>query len=302
MAIQKKTSLAAQLARDVAVEVDALLGCGASDGIDFEAIETAARRQVLGLAARAIEQRLNADASDHAGPTLRCGCGQDARYAGRRSKVFQSILGELKLDRAYYHCPQCKGGFCPRDRYLGMDKTCFSPATVRMIGTVGSMVSFQEGSQLLRELAGIGVDASQVERGAEALGGEIAADERLRAEPLGKEPLPSTLYLGLDGTGIPMRAAELAGRPGKQPDGSAKTREAKISALWSAEARDSEGCRCATRVPFLIRRLSRAPPRRTPPKIDPLSPNACCARRASGASVKSREWPWWPTERPGFGI
>jgi hypothetical protein len=52
-----------------------------------------------------------------------------------------------------------------------------------MMGTVGSMVSFQEGSQLLRELAGIGIDASQVERGAEALGDEIAADERLQTGP-----------------------------------------------------------------------------------------------------------------------
>jgi hypothetical protein len=167
--------------------VDALLGCGASDGIDFEAIETAARRQVLGLAARAIEQRLNAGTSDQAGPSLNCDCGQAARYAGRRSKVFQSILGELKLDRAYYHCPHCRGGFCPRDGQLGMGKTCFSPATVRMIGTVGSMVSFQEGSQLLRELAGIGIDASQGERGAESLGDEIAADERLHSGPLGKK-------------------------------------------------------------------------------------------------------------------
>jgi Transposase len=122
-----------------------------------------------------------------------------------------------------------------------MKKTCLSPATVRRIGTVGSMVSFQEGSQLLRELAGIGVDASQVERGAEALGGEIAADERLHAGPVGEQSLPPALYLGLDGTGIPMRAGELAGRAGKQPDGSAKTREGKICAGWSAEARDSEG-------------------------------------------------------------
>jgi hypothetical protein len=110
-----------------------------------------------------------------------------------------------------------------------------------MIGTVGSMVSFQEGSQLLRELAGIGIDASQVERGAEALGDEIASDERLQTGPLGEEPLPPILYLGLDGTGIPMRAEELAGRPGKQPDGSAKTREVKICAVWSAQARDREG-------------------------------------------------------------
>jgi hypothetical protein len=221
--------------------VDALLGSGASDGIDFEASETAMRRQVLGLAARAIEQRLNADTSDHAGPSLSCNCGQDARYAGRRTKVFQSILGELTLERAYYHCLHCNGGFYPRDRHLGIAKTCLSPATLRMIGTVGSMVSFQEGSQLLRELAGIGIDASQVERGSEALGAEIAADERIHLRPLEEQPLPPTLYLGLDGTGIPMRAAELAGRVGKQPDGTAKTREVKICALWSAEARDSEG-------------------------------------------------------------
>jgi hypothetical protein len=209
--------------------------------MDFEAIEIAARRQVLALAARAVEQRLNADTSDHAGPSLDCECGQAARYAGRRIKVVQSILGELKLDRAYYHCQLCSSGFYPRDRQLGIEKTCFSPATVRMIGTVGSMISFQEGSQLLWELAGIGIDASQVERNAEALGSEIAADERLYSGPLGEDPLPSTLYLGLDGTGIPMRAEELAGRAGKQTDGSAKTREVKICAVWSAEARDSEG-------------------------------------------------------------
>jgi len=107
--------VAAELAHDVAVDLDALLGCGASDGMDFEAIETAARRQVLALAARAIEQRLNADTSDHSGPSLDCECGQAARYAGRRIKVVQTILGELKLDRAYYHCPLCSSGFYPRD-------------------------------------------------------------------------------------------------------------------------------------------------------------------------------------------
>jgi hypothetical protein len=237
----KKNSFAAQLALDVAVELDRLLGRGASDCIDFEAIETAARSRVLAVAARAVGLRLNADTSDYAGPWLTCDCGQPARYAGRRRKVFQSILGELRLERAYYHCPCCGSGFCPRDRQLGMEKTCFSPATVRMIGTVGSMVSFQEGSQLLRELAGIGIDASQVERGAEALGDEIAVDERLHTGPWGEAPLPPTLYMGLDGTGIPMRTEELAGRAGKQPDGSAKTREVKICAVWSAEARDSEG-------------------------------------------------------------
>src|SRR2546426_695746 len=52
---------------------------------------------------------------------------------------------------------------------------------------------------------------------------------------------PQTLYLGMDGTGIPLRAEELAGRIGKQPDGSAKTGEVKLCTIWSAEARDEEG-------------------------------------------------------------
>jgi hypothetical protein len=39
-----------------------------------------------------------------------------------------------------------------------------------MIGTVGAMVSFQEGSELLQELAGVAVDTQQAGRTAEALG------------------------------------------------------------------------------------------------------------------------------------
>jgi hypothetical protein len=33
----------------------------------------------------------------------------------------------------------------------------------------------------------------------------------------------------------------LVDRPGKQPDGSAKTREVKLCTVWSAEGRDEEG-------------------------------------------------------------
>ncbi len=202
----------------------------------------AVRQQALQLAARAVEQRLNADTSDNAGPRLPCPCGGEARYAGRRSKHFHSALGSLHLQRAYYHCRSCGGGFCPRDRTLGLENSSLSPAVIRMVGTVGALVSFQEGRTLLQELAGVAVDAKQVERTAEDLGAEIAADERQDTLPAHEDlPLPGTLYLGIDGTGIPLRAEELAGRTGKQSDGSAKTREVKLCTVWSAESRDEHG-------------------------------------------------------------
>ena len=186
-------------------------------------------------------QRLNADHTDHSGPSLPCACGQLARYAGRHSKSIQTALGTMTLERAYYHCADCQRGCFPRDDVLGIVATSLSPALTRMIGLVGAMVSFDEGAELLGELAGIGVNAKQVERTAEALGAAIADDERQRVAPSPEQQLAPTLYLGMDGTGIPMRATELAGRQGKQPDGSAKTREVKLCTLWSAEGRDAEG-------------------------------------------------------------
>jgi len=52
----------------------------------------AARRQALGLAARALEQRLNADTSDYAGPQLPCACGQAARRASIDKPVHPHTL------------------------------------------------------------------------------------------------------------------------------------------------------------------------------------------------------------------
>jgi len=160
---------------------------------------------------------------------------------GRRAKCFASVLGELSLERAYYHCSACGQGHCPRDRALGLEGGSCSPGLQRMMASVGATVSFEEGSTLLRELAGVEVKAKQVERVAESLGAEIAERERQSAEPLTPAPSAPTLYLGMDGTGVPVRPSERQGRPGKQPDGSAKTREVKLCAVWSAESRDGEG-------------------------------------------------------------
>ena len=194
------------------------------------------------MAARAVEKRLNADTSDYRGPTAACACGELARYAGRRPKTFESVLGLLTLERAYYHCGACGVGFYPRDRALGLEGGTLSPGVLRMVGKVGAMVSFEEGHELLRELAGVEVSTKHIERAAEGLGREIARDERYVVEPPADHiKVAATLYLGLDGTGVPMRASELEGRQGKQADGSSKTREVKLVTVWSAEGCDEEG-------------------------------------------------------------
>jgi hypothetical protein len=200
----------------------------------------AARRTVLRIAAMAVAKRLNADHGDAA--PRRCGhCESVARYVDRRAKTFTTVLGEMRLERAYFHCDICHAGFCPRDVALGLENGSLSPHVLRMVGIVGSRVSFEEGHDLLKELAGIHVSVKQVEREAERLGREIDEYDKKFATPETERELPPTLYTGLDGTGIPARRSETEGRDGKQPDGSAKTREVKLCTVWSAEKVDDEG-------------------------------------------------------------
>jgi hypothetical protein len=62
---RRKRGLQTDLQNEI---VETLLGCPSIAELDFEAVEMSARHQALRLPARALEQRLNTDTSDHAGP------------------------------------------------------------------------------------------------------------------------------------------------------------------------------------------------------------------------------------------
>jgi hypothetical protein len=202
-------------------------------------METTIRKRTLRVAARFLEDALNADTSDYQGPQFSCACGKHARFIDRRSKTFTTILGNVTSERAYYYCFSCGKGWCPKDITLGFGDSAISPGVTRMIGMVASLSPFQESANLLGELAGINVTDKCVERTAKELGAAVAADEVIHFEE--KPNLSDTMYAGVDGTGIPMRPNQLRDRPGKQPDGTAKTREVKECVVWTADSRDSEG-------------------------------------------------------------
>src|SRR5260370_13636574 len=85
-----KRGLQTELQGDIIQEIEALLGQQSMRELDLEAVEMAAGRQALRRAARALEQRLNADTSDHAGPELPCSCGEPAQYRGRHQKTLKA--------------------------------------------------------------------------------------------------------------------------------------------------------------------------------------------------------------------
>jgi len=87
-----------------------------------------------------------------AASSVACGCGQQAHYHSQRKRRLLTALGEAEIERAYYYCPQCHQGQCPRDRELNIADTDYSPGVRRMLAAVGGETSFDRGRAQLELL------------------------------------------------------------------------------------------------------------------------------------------------------
>ncbi len=117
-----------------------------------------------------------------------------------------------------------------------------------MMALVGSESSFEGGREQLRVLAGLELTTKAVERGAEAIGTDLAAREQEQIQRAVQLPLPQVtgadipiLYIEMDGTGVPLVAAETIGRPGKDGAERARTREVKLGCVFTQSRLDTDG-------------------------------------------------------------
>lgn len=161
---------------------------------------------------------------------------------GRASLTLDGIFGSFVLERDYYYHPGKERGHFPADAALGIagGKT---PALLRLVCLEGAdEASYQKAEAHLRETGGINISARQIQRTVQQVGVDAQQWQQREA----RQPLPECqpapiLYLSADATGLPMRKAELAGRKGKQPDGSAKTRAAYLGCVFTQHGRDEQG-------------------------------------------------------------
>ena len=201
------------------------------------------------LGAGLLEDLLAADPG-HRGPRAGCGAGHQAEFVSYRTKTIDTVLGPVALRRAWYHCAQCGHGVVPRDSELGVTGASLSPGLRAMTARAAAAVPFAKAGGLLAELAGITLTTKRIERSAESDGAAASKAIAAQAEAIRSRqvvplpppaPLPDMLYVAVDGTGVPMVAAETEGRPGKDPDGRAHTREIKLACLFTQTARDEDG-------------------------------------------------------------
>jgi len=100
----------------------------------------------------------------------------------------------------------------------------------------------------MQALAGLEVTTKAVERTAEAIGGDIAQGEHREVHRAVQLDLPvvigkpvRTLYVQMDGTGVPVVKKETVGRQGKTDGQPAHTREAKLGCVFTQTTTDEKG-------------------------------------------------------------
>ena len=167
-------------------------------------------------------------------------CGTTMKNLGQRGKNIVSLLGEGEITRNYYVC-KCGQHSLPKDELLGIANTSFTPGVRRVVSQLAACDSFERSSATLEEVCGIYVSSKDTERIAEAVGTAIEAENATKteeafslSEAMQPSPVPiPTMYIEYDGTGVPVMKREVSGRKGKQEDGTAKTREAKLGCIFT---------------------------------------------------------------------
>jgi len=223
-----------------------LTGRRKSGRLDLEAVEMATRTAMHQAGAAVLSQLLSA--SESVPPAVSCECGQQARYHDTRPKQLLTVVGRVEFERAYYRCPHCRRGHSPRDRELDVEATAYSPGVRRMMATVGSETSFEQGREQLALLAGLAVTAKAVERHAEALGADIAQREQAEIGRAKQLELPAVcapavpvLYIAMDATGVPVVRAATVDRRGKVDGQQARTRDVKLGCVFTQTTTDDRG-------------------------------------------------------------
>lgn len=216
----------------------------------MEAIEFAVRNAVLGQGASILGQFMTSVGMRRPRSRVMCHtCTKRMRSTGNKTKHILTMLGEVPYTRSRYTCTACGAVRYPADESFGIENTSRSPGVRRQVARLGAKETFHETAEDMQELAGIELSRKDAERISEDVGEKIAAwdnMERKRAR-VRAESLPDvlktieTFYIEFDGTGAPMVPWELEGRKGKQPDGSAKTREIKLGCVFTQTALDEKG-------------------------------------------------------------
>lgn len=143
--------------------------------------------------------------ASYAGGQLACRCGERARFVGYRERWLQTLCGEVRVARAYYHCAACATGQLPWDRAQGLNERLWSPGVKALAAEVGARLPYREAAHLLERVLGYTLEESSLQEVVQEMGERLRAEDAALierqfegGEPEESSARPERLYISLD--------------------------------------------------------------------------------------------------------
>lgn len=197
-----------EVCREVKVFFEGLAGRRAGRLLERE-VET--RERMLEWGSRLLQGAIELWGTGYAGKRIACGCGGEQRFVEYRTRHLLTLVGPVKVTRAYYYCDSCGESGCPLDAVLGLRSRDESEGVQRSMGRLGAAMTFEEAAETLKEVGAIELCAKSFDWVTQDLGKELgkqSAEEQEtlltgEVEPEGEGV--DRLYVTMDAAKVPTR-------------------------------------------------------------------------------------------------
>ncbi len=176
-------------------------------GDDLGQLESVVGGIVKSLGAGLLQRLVDRTPNGYHGSSIPCSCGAAMRFVEHRRRSVHTLLGWIRIPRAYYHCAACHRSWIPYDQTSGLGAEQLSPALAQACCLLTVDDSFAQSARKIDALFGEKVCDTTIERlvhqvGSVSLGQQGHERQRFdteRAIPA-SQVQPDRLYISVDGT------------------------------------------------------------------------------------------------------
>jgi hypothetical protein len=176
---------------------------------DLAALEALVKEKMQLLGQGLLQRTVNSDPNGYKGSSIACECGGSMKFVQHRPRDIHTLFGWIRIERAYYHCPDCKKSVFPYDVASGLGTEQLSPGLSKACCLVAVDDSFEQVSRKIEQFFAQKVSANTVERLTHQVGtvalresDEQLANFRKSRDIPESSVKPKRLYVSADGTTV----------------------------------------------------------------------------------------------------